>query len=90
MHNPQPEDFYLVPKKLIVLELLKMVLSQKCPPDMKKGVPAGTPLVAGLSGICNSITEHIIHKEMKFVNSIRWVYGSMVYYARNGSCILRL
>ncbi|MDD7328587.1 MAG: hypothetical protein PUG97_02335, partial [bacterium] len=25
---------------------------------MKKGVPAGTPLVAGHAGICNSIVKH--------------------------------
>ena len=37
---------------------------------MKKGVPQDPPLVAGLAGICNSITEHIIHAEMEFVNSI--------------------
>lgn len=30
----------------------------QCPPDIKKGVPTGTPLVAGHAGICNTITKH--------------------------------
>ena len=30
----------------------------QCPPDIKKRVPAGTPLVAGHAGICNTIAKH--------------------------------
>lgn len=32
--------------------------SCQCPPDIKKGVPAGTPLVAGHAGICNTIVRY--------------------------------
>ena len=38
--------------------LLWQVLSWQCPLDIKKGVPAGTPLVAGHTGICNTIAKH--------------------------------
>lgn len=58
MYDSLPIDFCLVLKRKSVLEMSKTVLSWQCPPDMKKGVPAGTPLVAGHAGICNSIARY--------------------------------
>lgn len=39
-------------------EILAMAMSS----GYKKGVPAGTPLVAGHAGICNSITKHFTQR----------------------------
>lgn len=61
-YDSLPIDFYLVPKRKSVLEMSKMVLSWQCPLDIKKGVPAGTPLVAGHAGICNSIVRYYIQR----------------------------
>lgn len=36
----------------------------QCPPNIKKGVPAGTPLVAGHAGICNSIVKHFTQRNV--------------------------
>ena len=58
MYDSLPIDFYLVLKRKSVLEMSKTVLPWRCPPDMKKGVPARTPLVAGHAGICNSIARY--------------------------------
>lgn len=57
-YDSLPIDFYLVLKRKSVLEMSKTILPWQCPPDMKKGVPAGTPLVAGHAGICNSIVRY--------------------------------
>lgn len=40
-------------------EILAMAMSS----GYKKGVPAGTPLVAGHAGICNSIVKHFTQKD---------------------------
>lgn len=39
-------------------EILAMAMSS----GYKKGVPAGTPLVAGHAGICNSIVKHFTQR----------------------------
>lgn len=45
----------------------------------KREFPQDPPLVAGLTGICNTITKHIIHREMGFFNPINSVYSSMLF-----------
>ena len=62
-YDSLPIDFYLVPKRKSVLEMSKTVLPWQCPSDIKKGVPAGTPLVAGHAGICNTIAKHFTQKD---------------------------
>lgn len=44
-----------------------------------KGAPAGTPLVAGLAGFCNSITEHIINENSLLSRFSRKTYSVVIY-----------
>ena len=57
-YDSLPIDFYFVPKRKSVLEMSKRVWPGNVLRIWKKGVPAGTSLVAGHAGICNSIVKY--------------------------------
>ena len=64
-----------------------MAWAWRSPFKKNKGVPAGTPPVTGLTGFCNSITEHIIHQNDGFVNLLVYFLCSVIVYAAKSNSI---